>query len=149
MAERHQRAKARGTEPYFLRDNPKYTDSKKSTAQQAKELKAKAKHLLHGKELRDGIRISNRGIKEWINQPHKHKAEKDKALLRLPEVLDSSKYIGYGVDKHDPRVKAHLYETIIGGDRSWIVVREFKDKTKLLHSISDSVNIIKIIDKER
>lgn len=31
MGERHQRAKARGTEPYFLRDNPKYTAGKSPT----------------------------------------------------------------------------------------------------------------------
>lgn len=148
-AERHQRAKARGTEPYFLRDNPKYTDSKKSTAQQAKELKAKAKHLLHGKELRDGIRISNRGIKEWINQPHKHKAEKDKALLDIEKILSESKYIGAGIDKHRDSNIVHLYEVLINGDKSWLVVREFPNKIKLLHSISDNESITRIVKKLR
>lgn len=43
----------------------------------------------------------------------------------------------------------NLYDITLGGDNSWIVVREFKDKTKRVHSVSDSSEILKIIDKEK
>ena len=42
------------------------------------------------RQRRKDIRINVSGIKEWLNQPHKHYTEKNEALLRLPKLLNES-----------------------------------------------------------
>ena len=103
--------------------------------------------MLHGKTFRDGITISNSGIKEGLNQPDKYKKEKDKAIFHIAELLNDSQYIGNGIDKHDPQIIVHLYRVKLGDEYSHIVVREFKDGVKNVHSISDSQNIVNKIIK--
>ena len=51
---------------------------------------------------------------------------------------------GYGPDKHNPLAKAHLFETSVAGDKSWIVVIEDKSGRRI-HSISDSSGILKAL----
>lgn len=94
------------------------------------------------------IHISGRGIKEWLNQPHKFYEAKNEMLLSIKEVLKEAKYLGYGPDKHDLSVKAHLFEVKLRGEKSWIVVREFSPNKVEVHSISDSENIKNIITKK-
>lgn len=89
--------------------------------------------------------ISNKGVKEWTNQPHAHLAEKNELILNIQDVLNKSKYIGCGADKNSANAIAHLYETVINGDKSWIIIREFYDGRIMIHSISDSEDILKII----
>lgn len=89
--------------------------------------------------------ISNKGVKEWTNQPHIHLAEKNELILDIQNVMNNSKYLGYGPDKNSINAIAHLYETVINGDKSWIVVREFYDGKIVIHSISDNDTILKII----
>ena len=69
---------------------------------------------------------------------------KDKALFNIGKVLDTSTYIGQGIDKHDPNIKMHIYQTKVGLTDSWIVVREFP-WGKQLHSISDNRSILQIV----
>ena len=90
------------------------------------------------------ITISRRSIDEWTNQPHIHYAEKNRMILYINDVLKQSVYLGH---KQDCSTKPgnkwiHLFETKIQGDRSWIVVKEYQDGTKILYSISDSENIL-------
>ncbi|MBR1548517.1 MAG: hypothetical protein IJ637_07315 [Prevotella sp.] len=66
--------------------------------QRRKEIKEEAKallveHVLSHPYFPHDIRINVSGIKEWLNQPHKHYAEKNEALLRLPELLADSEYL--------------------------------------------------------
>lgn len=89
--------------------------------------------------------ISNKGVKEWTNQPHIHLAEKNELILDIQNVMNHSKYLGCGTDKNSINAVAHLFETVINGDKSWIVVREFYNGKIVIHSISDSDEILKII----
>ena len=116
-----------------------------------KELRREAKPLTeqefenHALALK--MSISNKGIKEWLNQPHKHQYIKNELLLDLDELMKSAVYVGNGVDKHDVSVKAHLFEIEIMGDKSWIIVREFPDGKSAIHSVTDSANILNITKK--
>ena len=94
------------------------------------------------------IHITGRGIKEWLNQPHKFYEAKNEMLLSIKEILKEAKYWGYGPDRHDLTVKAHLFEVELQGEKSWIVVREFSSNKVEVHSISDSENIKDIITKK-
>ena len=153
--DRLQRASKAGTLPYFVRDN--YITDKdgslfplfgyETNTLKLKAFKAKAIELHHGKTFRDGITISNKAIKEWFNQPHVARDSKDKALFNIGKVLDTSTYIGQGMDKHDPKLKILLYQTKVGLTDSWIVVRELPNGKKILHSISDNPRIVNHIKK--
>ncbi|NPD91687.1 phage minor head protein [Xylanibacter muris] len=114
-----------------------------------KDIKKKARLTLQGSSLshpdfNGKIAISRRSIDEWTNQPHIHYAEKNRMLLYIDEVLKQSSYLGHKQDKSTkPGSKwVHIFETRIQGDRSWIVVKEYQDGTKILYSISDGESIL-------
>ena len=54
-------------------------------------------------------------------------------LLYIDDVLKQSKYLGHKQDcSTKPGSKwVHLFETKIQGDKSWIVVKEYQDGTKM------------------
>ncbi len=94
------------------------------------------------------ITISNKGIKEWLNQPHKHLAAKNEILAGIADVIKNSTYLGSGVDIHNASMAVHLFETMVGGEKSWVVVRELPSGECRIHSISDNESILKYIQKK-
>jgi hypothetical protein len=114
------------------------------TKQRRKEIKEAARALLIGQVLSHpyfphDIYINMSGIKEWLNQPHKHYTEKNEALLRLPELLCESEYLGA---KADPKGRdyirnGHIFKITIAEDVSWIIVSETIWGECLVHSVSD------------
>ena len=124
----------------------------KKVAERRKEIRKEASVLIEenafNEEFGKEITITGRGIKEWLNQPHKHYAEKNELILDIKEVIAKSKYLDFGKDKHDPKAKAHLFEIEIEREKSWIVVRELADGTINLHSISDSENILNVLKEK-
>ena len=99
--------------------------------QRRKEIRDEAKLVLLGKVLYHpyfphDIYINVSGIKEWLNQPHKHYAEKNEALLQLPKGRD---YI----------IASHLFRTQIADDTSWIIVNETIWDECWVHSVSDNI----------
>ena len=114
--------------------------------QRRKEIKEEAKALLVEQVLSHpyfphDIRINVSGIKEWLNQPHKHYAEKNEALLRLPELLNDSEYLDSVADPkgRDYIVASHLFKTKIAEADSWIIVNETIWNEFLIHSVSDNI----------
>lgn len=96
------------------------------------------------------ITVTRDGVKEFLNQPHKHGAYKNEMLLRIGEVLEKADYKGWGTYKNDRKPglrKSHIFEVRIQGDPSWIIVHEYKDGNTLLHSISDKPTVLKGIKK--
>ena len=114
--------------------------------QRRKEIRDEAKRILLGKVLyhpyfTHDIYINVSGIKEWLNQPHKHYAEKNEALLNLLDLLKESEYLG---SEPDPKgrnyiVASHLFKTQIADDTSWIIVNETIWSECWVHSISDNI----------
>ncbi|HIS10714.1 MAG TPA: hypothetical protein IAA77_05700 [Candidatus Avibacteroides excrementipullorum] len=115
------------------------------------EIKAEARKFLNTVLVNESygkpITLSVGGIKEWVNQPHKHYIKKNELLLSIDEVIRSAHYIGSGKDEHNKSITMHLFETQINNEKSWIVVREMNDGVSRLHSISDSKEILKFIEK--
>ena len=115
------------------------------TKQRRKEIRELAKTLLVGQVLSHpyfphDIYINMSGIKEWLNQPHKHYAEKNEALLKLPELLMQADYLG---TKADPKGRSfirngHIFKTFIADDPSWIIISETIWGECTIHSISDN-----------
>ena len=108
-----------------------------------REIKEKARQSLCEKVLvhpffPHDIYINVTGIKEWLNQPHIHYAEKNESLLLLPELLFKAEYLGSTEDPkcRDYILASHIFRTVIAEDDSWIVVNETKWGECLVHSIS-------------
>ena len=113
-----------------------------------KEADLLRKQSFRNKSLDRDIHITGRGIKEWLNQPHEFYSAKNELLLSMDKLLKKAKYLGYGPDRHDASIKAHLFETTIKGKKSWIIVREFSPDRLEVHSISDREKIKDIITKK-
>jgi len=115
-----------------------------ATRQRRKEIKEEAKWLLCKKVLTHpffphDIYINVTGIKEWLNQPHIHYAEKNESLLLLPELLFNADYLGSTADPkgRDYISASHIFKTKIAEDDSWIVVNETIWGECWVHSVSD------------
>lgn len=118
-------------------------------SERTKEIKKEARKELQGTtlthpEFKGEIAVSRRSIDEWTNQPHEHYAHKNELIFQIGSVLRKAKYLGHGKDKSTkPGSKwIHLFETKILGDKSWIIVKEYEDGSKILYSISDSPNVL-------
>lgn len=150
------------TLPYFLKDNKEiieraaritginHTQLSPEDRLRRKKIEKQAKGLLRGMEMHHAdfdkpITISGGKIKEWLNQPFKEYVVKNEALLRLPQILQKSTYIGSGKDRHEKDVTMHLFETVIGSTQSWIIVREAHNGESTVHSISDQRKLVDYI----
>lgn len=102
---------------------------------------------LSNKQIEGDIIISSKGIKEWLNQPHKYLKEKNELLLSIDKVVKEAKYLGNGVSRSDKAVKIHILETMVKREKSWVIIKERPNREKLLYSISDSEKILLALKK--
>ena len=114
-----------------------------------KEISTEAKETLRSQifrhpKLDKNIGISGGGIDEWLNQPHKHYAEKNEMLLNIKSVIEKSDYLG--TTKYKGR-DCHIFETELCGDKTWIIVTDVAGRGLSIHSISDGEDILKNIKK--
>ena len=173
--DRISKAEKRGTLPYFVRDNRERVKMQvkvqinnsaivsatannktlvklqKNIAERRKEIKKNAEELINVGFVNPNfpyeITLSKKGIKEWLNQPHKHYESKNELLLKIDEIISTSKYKGSLPDVNNNSISAHLFETTIDGDLSWIIVRLTPEGIARLYSITDSDKMIGLIKK--
>jgi hypothetical protein len=118
-------------------------EKKKIDKIRVKQLKTEAgflrEQILRNKQFAHNVTISQKKIKEWLNQPHKFYREKNELLLDLPEVFDKAIYKGETIDpKVRPGVaKSHIFEIVLCGESSYIIVHEMEWNEFQIHSISD------------
>ena len=110
-----------------------------------KEIREAARVLLVGRiflhpQFLNAIKINMAGIKEWLNQPHRHYGAKNEALLNLQILIEKSEYLG---TKNDPKGRdyikvGHIFKATIAGEPSWIIVSETIWGEFWVHSVSDN-----------
>jgi hypothetical protein len=111
-----------------------------------KELRNWAKENLVGRTVYhsaflEGIVFTNSGIKEYLNQPHKHYHEKNEMIKDIAAVLQKSPIIADAPDKSG-NTNLHFYylATQVNGMDSYLVVRLTKHNNKCaLYSIVDAI----------
>ena len=113
--------------------------------QRREEIRKEAISLYEGTEFSNNdvswtATMSNRRIKEWLNQPHKHIAEKNEALLNMREIFRNAEYLGDIKDDKNRRgvVTSHIFKTKIAGEDSWIIVHEMEWPEYQIYSIADN-----------
>ncbi|MGM9759686.1 MAG: hypothetical protein ACI30I_06170, partial [Parabacteroides sp.] len=109
-----------------------------------KEIREWAKYNLTGKifqNKREGFNIEfkMRGIKEMLNQPHKHISEKNRSLKDMERLIYEAEHVLYIDDnKGNTMVKGyHYFKIIIAEEPSYLVVREMEDGSYYAYSIVD------------
>ncbi len=119
------------------------TENTAKATKKAPEVKRFQGTTISNPGFKHDVFISRNSINEWTNQPHKFFLAKNRLLRRIDKVFKNATYIG-AIDnyKGTPSVKqSHLFEITLGGEPSWIVVREYDTKEFILHSLSDGEKI--------
>ncbi|MBR4917767.1 MAG: hypothetical protein IKZ52_00935 [Bacteroidales bacterium] len=129
------------------------TQKKQKTKDLRKNIRKEAKKFCGQKILhavfRHGVSISNRNIKEILNQPHKHFDKKNLAILELDKLFQQSIYLG-SLKKQHPGdyFTSFLFKTTIENEDSWIIVRKYDTTPQYyLYCISDSDSLMQYIVK--
>lgn len=122
--------------------------------ERSKKLKEWAKDNIAGtyievEALDKKISITTKGIKEFLNQPHKHYQAKNEIIKSLSSILKNAEYKGCSnYHKENPMfIYSHIFEIELNGEKSWIIAREDKIGNIVFHSISDSENVLKGVKK--
>lgn len=144
--------------PFWIRENFVDSDIRKGTVLQQvrrKDLWEWSKENLKGEVLRNrdfdkDIVITNKGLKEFLNQPHKHFAEKNELVKNIHSVLQYSEYIGVSdYHKDDKFIKySHVFEIELGGEKTWLIAREDVTGKVTLYSVSDSDKVLKGVKRK-
>lgn len=115
----------------------------------AKEAGQLTKEALVNDRFGQNVVITKKAIKEWLNQPHKHYAQKNEMLLNIKINFRQAEYIGWTTyHKNNPMIlKSHIFEIQLSGDNSYIIVLEDVNGRFALHSISDSDKVLNGIKK--
>lgn len=100
-----------------------------------------------GNERMEDVLVSRNGIDEFLNQPHSHYAEKNELLLNIKEVFKHASYVtSHAPFKKNKRtlavVQEHFFEITIQGDKSWLIVKEYRNGQKILYGISESEKVL-------
>lgn len=86
------------------------------------------------------IEFSMSGMKEALNQPHKHQFDKNIALYNIEKLIKEALFVKTENDIKGRNFKWHYLETSIAGEVSYIVIREdLNMKTKTFYSIVDKL----------
>ena len=96
------------------------------------------------------VKMTGKSIKEFLNQPHKFKKEKNELIKNIGAIFAGSDYKGYTeYHKDNPMIKySHVFEIELNGEKSWIIVREDITGNAVLYSISDSDKVLTGIKKK-
>lgn len=146
--------------PAWIAQNAKWINTTaKPTAltpeqrERRKQIQEEAKKNFSGARIYNGIelRITTKGIKEYLNQPHAEFHKKNELALALPKLIADAKYIGYVPNiKGKPDIaRVHLLETMIGSTRSWIIVLENNLGGNTFYSITDSPRVLDGLIKKK
>lgn len=115
--------------PKEVLDEAKRLYLKETLKDQRKEIKEWAKQNLVGKTIThpniDGeIHFTTTGIKEAINQPHKHILEKNEAIKDIVNLIKKSVFIKSDIDNKGRDILYHYFATTINGEISFITIKK-------------------------
>lgn len=127
-----------------LKRSKRISLSKKAMGIERKMLLEWGKNKLRGKVYnasKHSATMSGRNIKEWLNQPHKNYAYKNRLLLELEDVLQEATFIKTVENKTggDFARQFHYYRVTLQGEPSYIVLRELENGQVEVYSMVDKI----------
>ena len=119
---------------------------RKRIKEQRAEIRGWAKENLLGRTaavpgIEGSIAFTSTGIKEALNQPHKALWAKNEAVRDIVELLETGEYIRFDPDiKSNQMVRGYHYVKVeIGGEPSYVVIRELNNGELVFYSIVDKI----------
>ena len=119
---------------------------RKRIKEQRAEIRNWAKENLLGRTaavpgMEGSIAFTSTGIKEALNQPHKALWAKNEAVRDIVELLETGEYIRFDPDiKSNQMVRGYHYVKVeIGGEPSYVVIRELNNGELVFYSIVDKI----------
>ena len=101
-----------------------------------------AQAIMYNRDFPFPVTVSKRNIKEILNQPHKHYAEKNESILRLKSLFEESMYQGELTRRADEDFNSYLFQTEIAKEPSWFIIRKYdRGSDYLIYSISDQPDL--------
>lgn len=86
------------------------------------------------------VTFTTKGIKEAANQPHKHFLEKNAAIRNILDIAPKAKFVLERPDDKGRNFFYRYYATQIGGETSYIVIREDTNtKARVFFTIVDAL----------
>jgi hypothetical protein len=111
-----------------------------------KELRSWAKEYLSDKsvylpELGGNVHFTNTGIKEYLNQPHKHYYEKNELIKNIELLISEARYDSDAPDmKGNTNSHYYYFKTKVAGDDSYFVIKYTKHNNQYsLYSMVDEI----------
>ncbi len=129
--------------PKEVLDEAKRLYLKETLKDQRKEIKEWAKQNLVGKTIThpniDGeIHFTTTGIKEALNQPHKHILEKNEAIKDIVNLIKKSVFIRSDKDSKGRDILYHYFATTINSEISFITIKKEANRNSF-YTITDSI----------
>ncbi len=111
--------------------------------EQRKTIKDFAKQNIVGKtikykDIEKPIQFTVTGIKEALNQPHKHIVEKNEAIKDIANLIKKAEYIRADDDIKGRKIKYHYLGITIQNEDSFVVLKEEKGVVSF-YSITDKI----------
>jgi hypothetical protein len=100
-------------------------------------------------ELARKVYFTGVGIKEYLNQPHKHYHDKNELITDIENTLQNSLYLGKSAyHKENAKIIAsHIFEISICAEKTWLIARENTASVIQFYSISDNENVLRGVEK--
>jgi hypothetical protein len=90
------------------------------------------------------VQFTARGIKEYLNQPHKQYFIKNELIKSIRNILKNAEY--KGITAHNKRL-SHIFEIEILNEKSWLIANEGDDGVIRFYGITDSNKVLEDIKK--
>ena len=96
---------------------------------------------IHAPGIEGDISFTSTGIKEALNQPHKELWAKNEAVRDIVNLLETGEYVRFDPDvKGNRMVRGYHYIKVeIGGEPSYVVIRELNNGELMFYSIVDKL----------
>ncbi|MEE3726174.1 minor capsid protein, partial [Riemerella anatipestifer] len=116
---------------------------KERLKQQRLEIRDWAKNNIVGttithKNIDGDILFTVRGIKEALNQPHKHILAKNNAIKDIVNLIKKAEFVKTGIDSKGRDIKYYYLKTIIQDEDSFIVIKEEENRLTF-YTITDKI----------
>lgn len=90
------------------------------------------------------IRFTTKGVKEYLNQPHKYYQAKNDIIKMMLEIVFDARYVGKTSYHKDNNyiIASHIFEIEINNEKTWLITRESVEGVVNFYSISDSEKVL-------
>lgn len=120
-------------------EDKNFEKAKQRRAELKEILVKKQEEIINHPDVPEPIHLVWQGYKEALNQPHKHMAEKNEAILSISKLIQSGTFLSFVKDTSAKSYGAYYLRTTIAGSPSYILLKKRLDGKVIFYSIVDKL----------